>query len=76
MIKFVENIDDKSMREKLSIALDGKGAFRRFKSVLPEYPNYRKKWLEFKEREMEKEIIEWLNSIDFEPVERGVQDEH
>lgn len=67
MVEFAEGVEDESLREKLAIALDGKGAFRRFKNVLVSYPKYREEWFEFKQRRMNEEVTERLNSIGIEP---------
>lgn len=61
MVDFAEEVEDELLREKLNIALDGKGAFRRFKRVIGDYPDYEKKWFTFKDKKMKEEIIEWLS---------------
>lgn len=68
MVEFAEMVEDESLKEKLTIALDGKGAFRRFKNVLGDYPDYKGKWFKFKQERLNKEVIEWLNSIGIEPI--------
>ena len=68
MVEFAEKVEDELLREKLYIALDGKGAFRRFKNVIADYPDYREKWFKFRDEKMNKKVIEWLNSIGIEPV--------
>ncbi|MHC2994707.1 MAG: hypothetical protein IBV53_04295 [Candidatus Atribacteria bacterium] len=68
MVEFAEKVEDELLREKLSIALDGKGAFRRFKNVIGDYPDYREKWFKFRDERLNKKVIEWLNSIGIEPV--------
>jgi len=68
MVEFAEKVEDELLREKLSIALDGKGAFRCFKNVIADYPDYREKWFKFRDEKMNKKVIEWLNSIGIEPV--------
>ncbi len=68
MAEFTENIEDEQFREKLFIALNGKGAFRRFKNVLFDFPNYEKKWYSFKQARLAKEVCEWLSSIDIKCV--------
>ena len=68
MVEFAEKVEDESLREKLYIALDGKGAFRRFKNVIADYSDYREKWFKFRDERLNKEVIEWLNSIGIEPV--------
>lgn len=68
MVEFANSVKDHNLRDKLEIALDGKGAFRRFKNVLYDYPEEQKKWFAFKDKRMKEEIIEWLNSIGIETV--------
>jgi hypothetical protein len=68
MVEFAEKVEDELLREKLDIALDGKGAFRRFKNVIADYPDYREKWFKFRDERLNKKVIEWLNSIGIEPV--------
>lgn len=41
MVRFAKGVEDEALREKLAIALDGKGAFKRFKNVLYDYPEER-----------------------------------
>ena len=68
MVEFNETIEDDLLRDKLNIALDGKGAFRRFKNVIADYPDYREKWFTFRDEKINKKVIEWLNSMGIEPV--------
>ncbi|MBS3782214.1 MAG: hypothetical protein KGY66_08470 [Candidatus Thermoplasmatota archaeon] len=60
MQDFIQTVDDKDLREKLRIAIDGKGAFRRFKDVLKRYPEERERWFEFKDERTRKRVLEWL----------------
>lgn len=39
MAEFAETVEDRRLKEKLEIALDGKGAFGRLKNVLRNYPD-------------------------------------
>jgi len=68
MVEFAEKVEDELLREKLSIALDGKGAFRRFKNVIADYPDYKEKWFKFRDERINKKVIEWLNSIGIKPT--------
>jgi len=68
MVEFAEKVEDELLREKLYIALDGKGAFRRFKNVIADYSDYREKWFKFRDERLNKKVIEWLSSIGIEPV--------
>ena len=68
MVEFAETVKDIHLKEKLNIALDGKGAFRRFKNVLSDYPEEQERWFAFKDERMRQEVIDWLNSLDIEPI--------
>lgn len=48
MVKFAERVEDPILRERLRYALDGKGAFRKFKGTLREYPEVEEQWFKFK----------------------------
>jgi uncharacterized protein len=66
MAKFIGTVEDPVLAEELTAALNGKGAFRRFKNVLVSHPKERKRWHGFNAKEMKKEIIAWLQSIGIE----------
>jgi hypothetical protein len=63
MTKFIGTVKDPTLREELSLALNGKGAFRKFKDVLINYPQERKRWHGHNAKTMKNEIREWLHSI-------------
>jgi hypothetical protein len=69
LVEFSNSVTNKHLREKLEIALDGKGAFRRFKNVISDYPEEEKRWFAFKDKRMRDEVIEWLNDLGIEPIE-------
>lgn len=69
MVEFTNTVKNRPLREKLNIALDGKGAFRRFKNVISDYPEEEKRWFAFKDKRMRDEVIEWLNNLGIEPME-------
>ena len=46
------------------MAINGKGAFRRFKDVLLNYPEERERWFQFKDDKTEERALEWLDDID------------
>ena len=70
MEAFSDTVKDESLKEKLWIALDGRGAFRRFKNVLYDYPEERERWLKFKEERIKSRIAEWLKENKIELVEK------
>ena len=55
--------------ELLEVAINGKGAFRRFKDVLLNYPEERERWFQFKDDRMKERALEWLDDIDVTLVE-------
>jgi hypothetical protein len=68
MAAFVETVADRRLREMLDLALDGRGAFRRFKAVLADYPVERERWFAFRQERLEQEMKEWLAENDIEPT--------
>ena len=69
MSAYLENVEDPVLKRALSYALNGKGAFKRFKDALINYPKERKRWHGYNARAMEKVIIEWLESLEVEPAQ-------
>ncbi len=69
MVAFAESVRGKGLREKLSLALNGRGAFRRFRSVLNDYPDELEKWYKFKDDWMREEAVKWLLLNGIEPVQ-------
>ena len=69
MVDFIATVDNEHLAELLEVAINGKGAFRRFKDVLLNYPEEMEKWFQFKDDRMEKRVLEWLEDIDVTLVE-------
>jgi hypothetical protein len=64
MQDFITTVKDEHLAELLEVAINGKGAFRRFKDVLLNYPEERERWFQFRDDRIEERALEWLNSID------------
>jgi hypothetical protein len=62
MAEFVESVKDNRLRALLDVALQGKGAFRRFKDVLLDAPEERERWFAFQKECMHHRIRRWLES--------------
>jgi len=62
MRDFVATVDDEHVAELLEVAINGRGAFRRFKDVLLNYPEERERWFRFKDDRMEERARDWLDS--------------
>ena len=69
MQAFIATVEDDHLAELLEVAINGKGAFRRFKDVLLNYPKERERWFEFKDDRMKERALEWLDDIDVILVE-------
>jgi len=67
MTEFLEISEEPALKGELVHALNGKGAFRRFKDALVNYPKERKKWHGYNARAMKRVITEWLQSLGIEP---------
>jgi hypothetical protein len=69
MVDFIATVKDERLVELLEVAINGKGAFRRFKDVLLKYPEERERWFQFKDDRMEEKAMEWLGDIDVSLIE-------
>jgi hypothetical protein len=69
MQAFIATVEDEHLSELLEVAINGKGAFRRFKDVLLNYPEERERWFQFKDDRMKERALEWLDDIDVTLVE-------
>ena len=69
MQAFIATVEDDHLSELLKVAINGKGAFRRFKDVLLNYPEERERWFQFKDDRMKERALEWLDDIDVTLVE-------
>lgn len=67
MESFIWDISDEEVRNRLLGASKGKGAFRRFKDTISEWPDLEKRWYEYKDKSIKKEVLDWLESIGIDP---------
>ncbi|MFH1074640.1 MAG: UPF0158 family protein [Candidatus Firestonebacteria bacterium] len=70
MVDFADTVIDKQLQEKLYITLNGKGAFRRFKDVLYNYPEEQNRWHSYRDEKAKERIHEWLeeNKLEMEGI--------
>ena len=66
MERFVSSVADQPLRERLLIAIDGKGAFRRFKDVLLAFPAERERWFAYRSELLHFHIQTWLDHMRIE----------
>src|SRR5262245_54039706 len=69
MERFVAGVTDEALRERLVIAIDGKGAFRRFKDVLLNYPTERERWFSYRAELLHWAMHKWLEKEQLSPKE-------
>ena len=62
MVDFIETVADERLRDLLEVAIQGRGAFGRFKDVLRrlEYESERDRWFAFSEKCEYGRVVEWL----------------
>lgn len=70
MERFVATVENAEVRQKLMGAIDGKGAFRRFKDVLMHFPIDRERWFAFRSERLRTSMQSWLEAHGLEAVER------
>lgn len=72
MERFIPMVENPELAEKLTQAIDGKGAFRRFKDVLMAYGPERERWFSFRSERLRIFMEAWLNAHALNPVPRPV----
>src|SRR5688572_1815890 len=70
MERFIPMVDESELRGKLAHAIDGKGAFRRFKDVLMTYAADRERWFAFRSERLRTFMEAWLNAHAIKAVPR------
>lgn len=68
MADFADSAAELRLQELLRVALNGRGAFRRFKDVLGDYPEERTRWFAFRDGCLREAMLEWLADHDLEPT--------
>jgi hypothetical protein len=68
MVAFTETVSRRRLRERLELALHGRGAFRRFKEALRDAPAERERWLAFRDERLRRAARDWLADEGLEPT--------
>lgn len=66
MEEFIETVGSEALQDRLSSAIKGRGAFRRFKDALRDHPAERDAWFAFQGGRMRERALAWLS-------ERGIE---
>ena len=72
MERFILMLEESDLRDKLTAAIDGKGAFRRFKDVLMAHGPERERWFAFRSERLRVFMEAWLGAHAFRPVPRPI----
>jgi hypothetical protein len=70
MERFIATAEDEELRRRLNIAIDGKGAFRRFKDALVSHQVDRERWFAFRSERLRSCMESWLTAHGIHSVER------
>jgi hypothetical protein len=57
---FIAGVSDPGRADRLSIAIEGRGAFRRFKDTLARWPDDQGRWYQFSGERCRGRAREWL----------------
>jgi Uncharacterised protein family (UPF0158) len=72
MERFIPMVEEKPLSDLLTQAIDGKGAFRRFKDVLMSHGAERERWFAFRSERLRVFMEAWLAAHALKPVPRVV----
>ena len=72
MERYSPMVEDPELQGKLNQAIDGKGAFRRFKDVLMAYAPERERWFAFRSERLRIFMEAWLSAHALNPIARPV----
>jgi hypothetical protein len=70
MERFIPMVEENELRERLAAAIDGKGAFRRFKDVLMAYGPERERWFAFRSERLRVFMEAWLAAHALRAIQR------
>ncbi len=68
MVWFIEELDDPNLVDRLSRAISGRGAFRRFKNALSDRPELMTKWFAFSDDRQRGRARSWLAAEGYTPT--------
>lgn len=69
---YIPTVEEDELRARLEVAIDGKGAFRRFKDVLMTHSTERERWFTYRSERLRTFMEAWLAAHTIKSVERVV----
>lgn len=73
MERYIPMVEDPELQGRLTAAIDGKGAFRRFKDALMSFGPERERWFAFRSERLRVFMEAWLSAHGLRPVPRTAQ---
>ena len=67
LAEFINSVTDEQAKGRMEAAINGKGAFRRFKDILLAMPEERRRWFEYRDQMMRRRIVEWVQEQGINP---------
>ncbi|MGH8987797.1 MAG: UPF0158 family protein [Acidimicrobiales bacterium] len=61
MEDFIATVNDGGRVDRLGIAIDGRGAYRRFKDTISRWPDEQERWYRFSDERKRGRAREWLS---------------
>ena len=71
MERYIPTVEEPKLRARLEVAIDGKGAFRRFKDVLMAYGPERERWFTYRSERLRTFMEAWLQAHNIKPIPRS-----
>lgn len=68
LAEFIHSVTDEDSKVRMEAAINGKGAFRRFKDILLTMPEERRRWFEYRDQMMRRRIVEWVQEQGINPT--------
>jgi hypothetical protein len=68
MEDFIATVENRHLQDLLWVAIDGRGAFRRFKDVLAGQSHERQRWFAFKDERLRQRVLDWLEEEGIELI--------
>jgi len=68
MADFTDTVRDADLRSKLTAAMEGRNAVRRFKDVLVHYSDEQQRWTALQQQRQQEHAAQWLEDEGIEPV--------
>ena len=68
MVAFIDTVSNQHLQELLEVAIQGRGAFRRFKDVLAKHPQERERWFRFHDQRVQQRVLDWLDEEGITPI--------